>query len=136
MYCVKHVNKLVKSVVFDLPLMFLAQSIVFNEPLYMHHVQHSSITPFAINLPFFTKNSSAEYVFSMLIQSVWGAYAAVGLSSVEVGECLIINTVAAIPDVVRCSLIEFHDEFKDNAMNVKAVDQLRNTFLQIQDYKR
>lgn len=136
MICVKHVNKLVRSVIVDLPVMFLAQSIVFNEPLYAHHVQHSPITPFAINLPFFMKNSSAEYVVNMMIQSIWGVYAVVGLSSVEVGECLINNTIAAIPDVIRCSLIDFHDESKANAMNRKSVGQLRNTFLQIQDYKR
>lgn len=138
----KHVNKLVSSVIVDLPVMFLAQSIVFNEPLFAHHIQHSPTTPFAVNLPLFTENSSAEYVVNMMIQSIWGAYAVIGLSSVEVGECLIYNTVAAIPDVIRYSLIEFHDDDDDdgeseaNAMNLKSVCQLRNTFLQIQDYKR
>lgn len=72
----------------------------------------------------------------MMIQSIWGVYAVIGLSSVEIGECLISNTLAAISDLVRCSLIEFHDESRANAMNIKSVGQLRNTFLQIQDYKR
>lgn len=135
MICVKHVNKLIKSVIADVPLMFLAQSIVFNEPLYAHHVHQSSITPFAINLPFFVKDSKAEYAISMIIQTIWGSYAVIGLSSVEVGECLINNTVAAIPDVIRYSLIEFRDEFKTNGMNVKSIDRLRSTFLQIDVYK-
>lgn len=134
--CVKHINKLVESVIADLPVMFLAQSIVFNEPVYVHHVQHLPITPFAVNLPFFVKESSAEYAVNMIIQTIWGAYAMIGLSSVEVGECLINNTIAAIPDVIKCSLIEFCDEFKSNGINIKSIARLRNTFLQIQDYKR
>lgn len=136
MICVKHINKLVDSIIADLPIMSLAQSIVFNEPLYSHHVQHLPITPFAINLPFFVKESSAEYAVNMIIQLVWGAYAVIGLSSVEIGECIINNAIAAIPDVIRCSLSEFQDEFKANGMTSKSVTRLRNTCLQIQDYKR
>lgn len=133
--CVKHIDKLIKSVIADVPIMFAAQSIVFNEPLYAHS-NDTPLTPFAVNLPFFMKDSSSEYAVNMIIQSIWGAYAVMGLSSVEIGECLMNNTISAIPDVIRCSLIEFHDEFKVNGMTSNSVARLRNTFLQIQDYKR
>lgn len=134
--CVKHIDKLIKSIMADVPIMFVAQSIVFNEPLYAHSSDDSPTTPFAVNLPFFVKNSTPEYAVNMILQSIWGVYAVVGLSSVEIGECLMHNTISAIPDVIRYSLIEFHDEFKVNGMTLKSIARLRNAFLQIQDYKR
>lgn len=134
--CIKHIDKLFKSIVVDVPIMFAAQSIVFNEPLYVQNTDNSPNTPFAVNLPFFIKDSRSEYAVNMIIQSIWGVYAVIGLSSVEIGECLMYNTIAAIPDVFRYSLLEFQDEFKVNGVTLRSVARLRNTFIQIQDYKR
>ena len=134
--CMKHAKKLIKSIVTDLPLMFTAHAIIFDVAIYAHYSQHIPINPFAINLPFFEKNSNVELFINMVFQSIMGAYAAIGCFGVEIGECLMNNTIIAIPDVIGFNLFNINDELKTNGMNFKSILQLRNTFRQIQDYQQ
>lgn len=134
--CSKYANKLTKSIMTGVPLMLITHAIILVVAMYEHYWQNVSITPLSINLPFFEKDSDLELFFNMLFQLTMGIYAVLGSLGLEVGECLMNNTIITIPHVIRFNLSEFYDEYEANGMNLKSVAQLRNTFHQIQDYKR
>lgn len=134
--CSKYAKKLIKSVMTDLPLLFIAHAIFFEVAIYTHYRQNIEITPLAINLPFLEKNSDLELFVNMIFQSIMGTYSAIGCFGLEIGECIMNNAIIAIPDVIRFNLSELDDECEANGMNLKSILQLRNTFRQIQDYQR
>lgn len=116
--------------------MFVAHVIFFDVAIYAHSNNNTPITPLAINLPFLEKNSDFELLINMIFQLIMGIYAAIGCFGLEIGECLMNNTIIAIPDVIQYNLSELNDEYEANGMNLKSILQLRNTFRQIQDYQR
>lgn len=135
--CAKHAKKLTKSVMTGLPLMFLTHVMILVVAAYAHYWQNISITPLAINLPFFDpKDSNCELVVNMIFQLTMGIHAIIGCLGLEIGECLFNNTIIAIPDVIQLNLSQFNDEYEANGMNLKSILQLRNTFCQIQDYQQ
>lgn len=76
---VKHIVKLLKIVTFIMGAMLLAYGIVFLAPMYeSFHTHNRKITPLAINLPFFEKDSHDEFVVNMFLQLTMAAYSLCG----------------------------------------------------------
>lgn len=136
MICEKYAKRLTKSILMGVPSMVMCNWIILVVAMYTHFRHNISITPLAINLPFFEKDSDVELLVNMIFQLTMGLYAVIGCLGLEIGECLLNNTIIAIPHVIRFNLSEFSDEFEANGMNLKSILQLRNTFHQIQDYQR
>lgn len=134
--CVKHINKLIKTVVISLILVLIAHAMILIGPLYAYFFQNLHITPFATNLPFFENDSDLEFTVNMILQSIMGAYELLGSISMNIAICLINNVVVAVPDLIRLNLDEFYEDFKDTGINPKSIARFRNTFLQIRDYKK
>lgn len=134
---VKHVEKLLKIVIVVLFLMLVAYGIVFLVPIYESYHQHSySITPLAINLPFFEKDSHHEFVVNMMLQLTMASYSLCGNFVIEVASCTINNAIILVPDLIQFNLMEIQDEWEANGITSKSMAQLRNTIVQLQDYHR
>lgn len=132
----KHIEKLLQIVFVILSLMIIAYGIAFIIPIYESILEHNRMTPLAINLPFFEKDSYKEYVTNMCIQLTMAAYSLFGTIAVEIGTCTINNAITLVPDLIRFNLLELQDEWHTNGVTTKLMAQLRNTLVQLQDYHR
>lgn len=69
----KHIEKLLQIVFAILSLMLLAYGIAFIIPISESIIEHNHMTPLAINLPFFEKDSLKEYIINMCLQLTMAA---------------------------------------------------------------
>lgn len=132
----KHIHRLLQSVLIALPLMLISHAIVFITPISLFLFQHLHVTPLALHLPYFEKDSDTEFIANMTLQSILTFYALFGCTAIEISSCFMNHTITVIPDLFEYNLNEFRDELKANEMSARAVLLLRNAFRQIQDYNR
>lgn len=133
----KHIHQFIRSLLISLPVIHLAHSIIFLIPVGVFLFQHIPITPLALHLPFFEKDSETEFIVNMIVQTILVLYAYIGSMIIEVSSCFINHAITLIPDLIQYNLDEFHVEFTcAHRMNVKSILLLRNTFQQIQDFNR
>lgn len=133
----KHIHLFIRSLWISLPVIHLAHAIIFFIPLGIFLLQHIPITPLALHLPFFEKDSETEFIVNMIVQTVLVTYAYVGSMAIEISSCFINHAITVIPDLIQYNLDEFHAEFAfASQMNVKSILLLRNSFQQIQDFNR
>lgn len=132
----KHIEKLLQIVFVILSLMILAYGIAFIIPIEESFRLHNHMTPLAINLPFFEKDSFKEYITNMILQLTMAAYSLFGTIAVEIGTCTINSAIILVPDIIRFNLLEFKDEWKAKGITSNSIAQLRNTFVQLQDYNK
>lgn len=133
---VKHIRKLLKIVIAVMISMLMAYAIVATVPIYVSYNQHIFMTPLATNLPFFEKDSLKEYIVNMIIQLVLSFYSMCGSFIIVIASSTIIQAIMLVPDLIRFNLLEFQDEWQANGITPKSLAQLRNTFVQLQDYQR
>lgn len=132
----KNIDKMLRSMLINLPLMFLSHAIVAVAPAYEFFFQHIRATPLAIHLPFLKKDSNLEFILNMNLQLIMAAYATVGSLAVEAATCMINHTITIVPDLIAFNLHEFNDTWTANGLCVESLTRLRNAFVQMQDYDR
>lgn len=132
----KHIEKLLKIVIFALFLMLFCYGIAFATPIFEGIFQHSRVTPLALNLPFLEKDSLTEYLINMMIQLTMAFYSLCKSIAFEVGSCTVNNAIMIVPELIRFNLLEFQDELNTNGITPKLLAQLRNTLIQLQDFNR
>lgn len=131
---VKHIDKLFKNLLIVLPMILLSHGICVAAPLYAILFQHIRTTPAGIHLPYFEKDSNLEYTLNMILQTIMAFYLITGDLAIEMASCAINNSIVLIPDLIQYNLNEFQAELKTNGIHIKSIAQLRNVFLQIQDF--
>lgn len=131
-----HIQRLIKNLLIILPLMLMSHATLAIEPIYAYFFRNIRVTPLALHLPVFAKDSDLEFIVNMVLQTVLTCYALTGALAIEIASCLINHTITIVPDLIQYNLNEFRDECYANGIDSKAISLLRNTFLQIQDYKR
>lgn len=89
--CAKHAKQLTKSVMTGLPLMSLTHVMILAVAAYAYYWQNISITPLAINLPFFQKDSNVELIVNMIFQLIMGVHAVIGCLGLEVKKIIILK---------------------------------------------
>lgn len=133
----KHIHLFIRSLLISLPVIHLAHFIIFLIPICIFLFQRIPITPLALHLPIFEKDSQTEFIANMIVQTILAGYAYVGSMVIEISSCLINHAITVIPDLIQYNLDEFHVEFTcANQMTVKSISLLRNTFQQIQDFNQ
>lgn len=133
---VNHIKQLLKTVIFILLMMFIGYGIAFVAPIYKCLYERSRITPLAINLPILEKESDLEFTLNMLLQLIMAFYSLSGGFATEVASCTIVHSIMLVPDLIGFNLLELQNEFSTNGCDLKVSAQLRNTFVQLQDYNR
>lgn len=132
-----HIERFMKNFLIVLPLMLASHATLAFEPIYAFVFQHNSrVTPLALHLPIFVKDSDTEYIVNVVLQTILTGYALTGALAIEIASCMINHTITAVPDLIQYNLNEFRDEFNAKGINLKSISLLRNTFLQVQDYNR
>lgn len=132
-----HIRRFTRNLLIVLPLMLASHVTLAIEPIYEFLLQHNShVTPLALHLPIFVKDSDTEYIVNVMLQVILTIYALTGALAIEIASCMINHTITAVPDLIRYNLNEFRDEFDANGINLTSISLLRNTFLQVQDYNR
>lgn len=132
----QHIDKLPKLIFSIMSLMTLAYCIVSGIPLYENFHRNIYVTPLAINLPFFEKDSPIEYSINIVLQVTMCLYSLCGSFMIDVAACCINHAIIVVPDLIRLNLLEFQDELNENGNTAKARAQLRNTLIQLNDYNR
>lgn len=133
----KHIHLFIRSLLISLPVIHVAHFIIFLIPVAVFLIQHIPITPLALHLPFFEKDTETEFVVNMIVQTILVLYAYIGSMVIEISSCFINHAITVIPDLIQYNLDEFHAEFMcANQMNVKSILLLRNSFQQVQDFNR
>lgn len=132
----EYIRKLLIHVFFVLLLMMLSYLMVFAFPIYESIFEHIRVTPVGVNLPFLEKNSNTEFTINLTVQIIMACYSAIAGFSMEIASCTINHVIVLVPKLIRLNLLEFQDEFEKNGMNVKSRAQLRNAYIQLQDYDR
>lgn len=134
--CEKHIKILVITVSVIVSLMILSHAMLIIGPLFAYFSQGIRITPIATNLPYFEKDSDTEFVINLTLQAAMALIALGGSLSIEVVQCLIINTITIIPDLINLNLKEIADELFTKGMCSDTISRLRNVLIQIQDFDR
>lgn len=132
----KHIDSLLKHMLIVLPLMTISHVIVIGAPIHALLFEHTRTTPVGLHLPILEKDSDLEFTLNMTLQAILTFYALVGSVAIEIASCMINNTIKLVPHLFRFSLHEFRHELKTSGMSIIAIAQLRNIFIQIQDYNR
>lgn len=132
----QHIDKLPKLILLITSLMTFAYGIVSGIPLYENLHGNIHVTPLAINLPFFEKDSPKEYSINIILQVTMCSYSLIGSFMIDVAACCINHAILLVPDLIRFNLLEFQDELNENGITVKVRAQLRNTFVQLHDYNQ
>lgn len=132
----KHIDKLLKHMLIILPLMMISHVIVIGAPIHALLFQHIRTTPVGLHLPILEKDSDLEFTLNMILQAIMTFYALVGSVAIEIASCMINNTIKLVPHLIRFNLHQFRDELKTSGMSIVAIAQLRNIFIQTQDYNR
>lgn len=130
----KHIEKLLRLTIFILLLMILCYCLAFGLPIYKSIFENNRVTPIGVNLPFFEKDSRTEFMINVPLQVTMACYSLSGSFIIEVASCTINHAIMLVPDLIRFNLLEFHDEFIANGITAKSMAQLRNTYIQLQDY--
>lgn len=133
---IKHIEKMLRSMLTNLPLMFAAHAIVAVAPAYEFIYQHIRATPLAIHLPLLEKDSDLEFILNMILQLIMATFATIGSLAIETITCMINHTITVVPDLIALNLHEFQNEWNANGMCIESLTRLRNTFVQMQDYDR
>lgn len=132
-----HIEKLLKIASVVMGALLLGYVIIFVIPIYESYRTHNrAITPLAINLPFFEKDGRNEFIVNMSIQLTISFYSLCGNSMIELASSAINNAILLVPDLIRFNLMEFEEELQTNGITVRSWAQLRNSFVQLQDYHR
>lgn len=131
--CEKLIDKLLKNMWMIISLIVLSHAIIVVGPLYAYLFENIRITPFGTNLPFFEKDSNAEITVNMILQTILTFYALIGCIAIEIGLCLVNNTIDAIPEILRFNLTEFSEDLKAKGKRFESIARLRNVFIQIQE---
>lgn len=132
----QHIKKLINFTLVMLFLMLMAYAIFFIIPIYLSYYQHVHVTPVATNLPFFEKDSLTEYIVNMIVQLILSFVSMCGSYAILIASCAIIHAIMIVPDSVQFSLLEFQDEWEVNGITSTLLAQLRNSFVQLQDFQR
>lgn len=132
----KHIDKLYKHILFFFVIIMVSYDGIVFGSIYAYTQLNMRTTPLGIHLPYFERDSDAEFIASMSFQGVVAVYTIIASYVTEMGICTVNITIAMMPDLIRFNLTEFYDEFKRNRMNLKATVRLRNAFIQIQDFNQ
>lgn len=132
----KHIEKLLKLTIFILLLMMLCYGLAFGLPIYKSIFENNRVTPIGVNLPFLVKESRTEFTINIILQVTMASYSLSGSFVIEVASCTINHAIMLVPELIRFNLVEFQDTFNANGITAKSMAQLRNTFVQLQDYDR
>lgn len=133
---VKYIDKFLWNILIVLPLVGIGHVIVFTAPIYAIFFQHTRVTPLAIHLPFFKKDSDTEYTVNIILQIIMAFYAITGALAIEIASCMLNHAITVIPQLIKYNLSEFREEFDTIGINLKSISLLRNGFVQIQDFNR
>lgn len=133
---VKHIKKFIRLVTMILSLTLLSYIIVLIAPIYENVYQHIRITPLAMALPFLEKDSKMEFTLNMVLQMIMAFYAMNGSFAIEIATCMVNHAIVLGADLIRFNLLAFHKELTANGCGLKSIAQLRNIFVQLQDYNR
>lgn len=132
----KHIDHLLRSFsIICTTLLMSYQTIIF-APVYAYVHDDLRINALGTHLPFFELNSDADFNANMMIDAIIGLYTMLGSYAMELMAALVNNTISMMPDLINLSLAGFFDEFKTNGIQLKSIAQLRNVFLQIQDFNK
>lgn len=132
----KHIDKLLKYFIIQYLSIMMSYQTILTGPLYAYIHDNLRISPLGTHIPFFELNSDAEFYTNMVHQVLIGAYTIFGSVMIELMICIVNRTITAIPDLTSLTLKEFFEEFKLNGINSKSNAQLRNVFLQLQDFNK
>lgn len=133
---VRHIDKFLLNILIVLPLVGIGHVIIFTAPIYAIIFQHIRVTPLALHLPFFKKDSDTEYTVNIILQIIMAFYAITGALAIEIASCMLNHAITVTPKLINYNLGEFRDEFNANGINLKSIALLRNCFIQIQDFNR
>lgn len=132
----ERIDELLRIVISVLVLLLIGYGILLVGPLYERIYHNIRTTPFATNLPFFEKNSNQEFIVNMILQLTLIFISTCGNLTIQMAACMVNHAIMIVPDLIRFNLLEFQDELNAKGMNAKSVAQLRNSFIQQQDYTR
>lgn len=103
-------------------------------PIYAYYYQNARTTPLGVHLPFFERDSDAEFFSSMTFQSGISVYTVLGNYLEQIVTCSVISTIAMFPDMIGFNLSELYEEYKANKVCLKSIVRLRNAMIQIRDF--
>lgn len=132
----KYIEKLLKIVICVMVLMLLGYGILLVGPIYESIYHNIRTTPLATNLPFFEKNSDQEFSINIILQVILIFYSTCGNLTIQMAACMVNHAIMIVPELIRFNLLEFQHELNAKGMYAKSISQLRNTFIQLQDYNR
>lgn len=133
---VKYIDKFMNNLLIILPITLLSYAICFTAPVYAMFFQHIRCTPAGIHLPYLEKDSNLEFTLNMILQTIMTYFLLFGDLAIEIASCMINHAIILVPELIQFNLHEFQVELRANGINTKSIAQLRNGFLQIQDFNR
>lgn len=92
-------------------------------------------TPLGFEIPFFEKDSNIAFGMNICVQALCAFGGILGFVCVELCQSMFNNNVNLLVDVITFGISELSNRLNFEA-NVTIKAQLRNIFIQIQDFER
>lgn len=129
----QHATELYKMTIVILLTLFLSFSMILIGPAYALVVHGEYNTPGGGILPFTDLETLNGYVINMIVQSSIALLSVLGSFSIEIANCIIINTVAVMSELTRNSMQNFNAGLVGGTFTVTNKGQLRDIFVRLQD---
>lgn len=134
--CEKMVGALIKNVFATLTAITISYCTFGASPLYVIIFEGAHVTFLSTELPFVDINTNIGYAINMIEQFILTFGAVVSNTTIEIGACLVNNTVTAVPELFHFESDELETELRSNGMSLNAKLRVRNMLVLIQDFNQ
>lgn len=132
--CDRMVDNLVKHVIIVLNLLFLSYFTIGMSSLYLIVFKHKHATILGTEIPYFESNTNLGFAVNIFEQFLLACLSVMANFTIEIGDCLINNTISTIPEIIHLESDDLETELKSNGMTSNATLQVRNILMRIQDF--
>lgn len=133
-FCENMIKALIRNVIFTMSAVFISYFTFGAGSLYVIIFKGERVTFLGTELPFFDINTNFGYAINMFEQFVLTVGAVTANTTIEIGSCIVNNSIEAIPGIIRLQSEDLEDDLKSNGMSLSAKHRLRNVLMQLQDF--
>lgn len=128
------ITKLTQNITIVLSMTLISYGLMGIVTLYMIAIKRQRVTFVGTEIPFTNIQSDIGFVMNLIEQLFLALISLIFFMSVEIGTCLVQNSLGLIPEIIRLDIQKLNKDLRRNGMNMHAKSRLIDIFIKIQDY--
>lgn len=128
------ITKLTQNIAIVLSMTLISYGLMGIVTLYIIAIKRQRVTFVGTEIPFTNIQSDIGFVMNLIEQLFLALISLIFYMSVEIGTCLVQNSLEMIPEIIRLDIQKLNKDLRRNGMNMHAKSRLIDIFIKIQDY--